>query len=386
VLIWPRSHTNFPIFAAAAQNWINGQDLYFVDAYKFHGLDHFRYSPLVATLLVPFGALPEQLGGLLWRGVNAAVCFGALTWWLHVAAPVTLSRTQRGLMLLLVVPLTIASLNNGQSNPLVIGLILAGLAAVTVERWNLAAGCVALASLFKVYPLAIGLLLVVLHPRRFAWRLAVALALGLALPFVLQRPEYVAEQYNTWFYLLWGDDRRTWAVEHGYQDMWMLFRICNVPISTSAYLVVQLAVAALIALSCLAGRIAGWPGRQLLAHVLVLGTCWMTLLGPATEASTYALLAPAVAWAVVESRHIDRPLAFRALPLLSLGLFIAAGVAGWLPWRAEIRAWGLHPLAALVLIVGQIGVLVGCAARTIAGRGRSVCGAHPTVCTAHPTE
>ena len=41
------------------------------------------------------------------------------------------------------------------------------IAAVYLERWNTAAMCVATATCFKVYPIAVGLLICVIAPRRF---------------------------------------------------------------------------------------------------------------------------------------------------------------------------------------------------------------------------
>ena len=46
-------------------------------------------------------------------------------------------------MFLLVLPMVIHNLNNGQANLHVIGLLLAGVAAAADERWSLAAAAVA---------------------------------------------------------------------------------------------------------------------------------------------------------------------------------------------------------------------------------------------------
>src|SRR5262249_19778977 len=135
-----------------------------------------------------------------------------------------------GALFLLVLPLAIGNLNNGQSNVLVIGLIVTALAAVTDGRWHLASACVAAACLFKVFPIAVGLLLALLYPRRFAGRLVVALVLGAALPFLLQRPEYVAEQYAGWLRHMGGDDRQTWPVLTTYRDLRLLFRVWLTPL------------------------------------------------------------------------------------------------------------------------------------------------------------
>src|SRR5688500_6517671 len=49
----PGKSSVYPIFARAARDWLAGADLY------AHAADPYRYSPLVAVLLVPFGLLPD---------------------------------------------------------------------------------------------------------------------------------------------------------------------------------------------------------------------------------------------------------------------------------------------------------------------------------------
>src|ERR1043166_8762574 len=64
-----RGNGVYLILANAARNWWGGANLYFVDQ-PAGDLDHFRYSPPVAAALVPFGMLPNQLAGILWRLLN----------------------------------------------------------------------------------------------------------------------------------------------------------------------------------------------------------------------------------------------------------------------------------------------------------------------------
>src|SRR5207237_312863 len=115
---------------------------------------------------------------------------GAFGWWCRsMLGPFTGSRAS--LLFLLMLPLAVGSLNNGQSNALVLGLLLTTVTGAATERWGLAASCTALATLFKLYPIALGLLMAATFPRRFAGRLVLALLVGLALPFALQQPHYV---------------------------------------------------------------------------------------------------------------------------------------------------------------------------------------------------
>jgi hypothetical protein len=343
-LFAPRANSVYPIFAGAARNWLAGVDLY------RSGGDPYRYSPLVAALLVPFSFLPDQVGGIFWRLLNAVGYLGALAWWTRAVLPKPVTTSQQALLFLLVVPLSVGSLNNGQSNPLILALLLAACALVTTERWSLAAGCVALACLFKVYPIAIGLLLATIYPVRFAGRLCLALILGLVLPFLLQSPDYVWTQYRAWIHHLQHDDRQMLPLELWYRDFRLLCEVWGQPLSPQAYLTVQLIGAGMIAVICVAGRRVGWPQRRLLITSFALGCCWMTLFGSATESATYMLLAPTLAWAVVES-WLDRQAWFvRAGLLASFGLFTVSQAAVWFPGAGkQIHALGVHPLAALLL-------------------------------------
>lgn len=351
--VWPRIHSVYPIFANAARTWLAGADLYGVSA-SGRQLDPYRYSPLVAVLLLPFSALPDRVGGVLWRLLNAAVFLGGMAWWSRAVVPLPLAQTQRAALFLLVVPFSIGSLNNGQSNPLLIGLLLIATAGVAGGRWTLASTCLGLACLFKVYPIALGLLLAVLYPRKLAGRLAGVLALGLTLPFLFQETHYVIRQYVSWLLSVWAEDRRNWPLAVSYRDLWLLFRVWHVPIGPAGYLALQVLAALGVAAGCLAGRFRGWPVRQLLTGALALGTGWMMVFGPVTESSTYILFAPALAWAVMEAWLAPRPRWIVGVLLVSLGLFTVSSLAGAFPGTSHFHALGLQPLAALLTVVCEV--------------------------------
>src|SRR5262249_55129701 len=159
------------------------------------------------------GLLPDGLGGVLWRLLSTALYLSALYWWGRaMMQPRSLvpfgkrgsqgaairDRTWLALLFLLTIPLSLDNLHNRQSKVLMIAVIMLGVLACGSGYWKCAAACMAIACLFKVYPIAVALLLAVVYPRRFAGRFAVALGIGLLLPFLLQRPGYVLEQYTSW--------------------------------------------------------------------------------------------------------------------------------------------------------------------------------------------
>jgi hypothetical protein len=271
--------------------------------------------------------------------------------------PRFLTASQRALLYVLIIPLSVGSLNNAQSNALVLGLLLAGVAAVARHRWNLASGCVALACLFKVYPVAVGLLLAAIYPRRFAGKFLITLTIGLTLPFLLRPFAYVWEQYAGWWHHLVTDDRQALPVELWYRDLRLLCRACHLPLSPMAYPIIQLLAAVGSAAICMAGRLAHWEERRLLTALFSLACCWMTLFGSATESCTYILLAPTLAWTTLDAWLRSAPWWIQSGLVMSFGLFTLAQLAVWFPGAGrQVHALGIHPLAALLLLVCCVGM------------------------------
>jgi hypothetical protein len=357
-LIWPHIHNCYPCYAAAGRHWLAGQELYQRLA------DTCRYSPFIHALLAPFALLPEQWGALLWRLLGAAVYLAGLSCWMRAALPAALTRPQQAALFLLAVPLSVISLNNGQANLLMTGMILLGLGAAGAGRWNWSAAALAVACLLKVYPLALALLLVLAFPRRLAVRLGAALAVGLLLPFLMHSPDYVWRQYLRWASNLYLDDRSRWAFLSGYRDLWLLVRMSHVPLSRHGYVVVQLAAAALLAGVSLAYRFRRRPERRCLSGLFGLAACWMTLCGPATESCTYIILAPTFAWCLVASWQGGHSVWVRRLTVGSYGLFLAEPLLQFLPFDARLAAMAIQPLGALILF----GTLLWVECRTLCGR------------------
>jgi hypothetical protein len=301
----PGKHNLYPTFALAARHWVAGEDLYRTVDDRSQP-DVYRYSPAVAPCFVPLTFLPDLVSSVLWRLINGLVFLGAIAWWLHRAGSPTV-KSQAGLVFLLMMPLAVGSFNNGQSNPLVVGLLLAAIAAATGRGWVIAAVCLTGAVLFKVYPISLALLLVLVLPSAFARVLGVALLLGAVLPFLLQHPTYVMEQYQAWFGYIRADDRSEFPIPIASRDLRLLFRVWLWPLSSNMYVAIQLIAAAAAAGLCLLARYEGWPQARLLNLALGLGGTWMTVFGVAAESSTYILLAPSLVMLLVEVWSKHRP-------------------------------------------------------------------------------
>jgi hypothetical protein len=371
--VQPRQRTLYPTWSGVGADWLAGRDSYFKQLAAPQ--EGYRYGPPVTASFVPLYLLPERIGNVLWRVFNAGVLLAGFAWWLRSAAPEPTTTRERAIQFLLLSPLALSSLNNGQVNPLLTGVLLAALAACAEERWNIAAGCLAGACVLKLYPVALALLLVAVHPRRLGLRLVAALGLIAALPFLLQRPEYVAREYRLWFEAIrHGDLSRRWGLEHlAYRDLWLLLRIWVMPVPDAVYLAIQLGTALGCAGLCLAARLRRWPERRVLEVVLVLGCCWMILCGPATESATFILIGPALAWRLLRARRDGASPAERLLAEFGYGLLVLCVLAGLSPNVARFHNLALQPLGVLLLNVSYLGVTVralaersaaGCAGRT----------------------
>ncbi|MEO6785435.1 MAG: glycosyltransferase family 87 protein [Chthoniobacteraceae bacterium] len=325
-LLKPGSGTVFPIFHTAGGRWLHGENLY-------SGGTDYLYSPLVAALFSPLALMPYWLANIVWRLGVVAAYLAAVRAWLRDGTA-RIPAQNHPLVFLILLPLSIGSINNAQANPLVVALVMAAIIATRSARWALTALCIGIVAYLKIYPLAAGLLLCVIFPRKFSWRLATALlALG-ALSFVLQKPAYVAEQYHNWVATRSVDERHH-DVMNRPRDLWTLLAACGIELNLRLYFFIQILGGGVIAALCFVGRLKKWGNDRLLTLIFTLVCCWMLLLGPATESSTYILLAPAVSLAAVEAFSRPFPQWMRAL--ITTVLTILIGGAAFIAFAGRRR-------------------------------------------------
>lgn len=287
-----RQNVYLKVFVPAAEAFAAAKDLYVEQ-------DTFRYPPLAAAAFVPFAACGPLLGGILWRFLMWALFLVALRAAFRAGFPFALTSRERALFVVGVLPLAAANLNMGQPNV----LVLAGLLWATVRLGRGGVGPAAAVvgtTIFKVYPLAHGLVLGVLRPRLWLW-LLVLLALAAALPFVLQDPDYVWRQYVALFEMLRAEDRTQPGAAFAYRDLRLLVAATGAELPGSVFQLLQLLGGGAIALVCHLLRRRGVAEERVLDHAFALTMCWFELLGPSTEKVTYLLFAPVLMWGALEA-------------------------------------------------------------------------------------
>jgi hypothetical protein len=340
----PKPPSVTPVYSAAALRWQAGEDLYVPYLFTDHW-DVFRYPPGFAACFVPLTYLPARVDELLWRSGAIAVFFSGLLFWARRGLKLNAGKT--GGFLLLVLPLALPSLNNGQANILLAGLLLHGTAAAIQLRGRLAGIFLALAAAIKIYPLAVGMLLSCVMPRRLLPWLVGALVAIAAAPFLIAPADYLVGQYQSFARSVGEDERRT--VNHPYppRDLYLLLKNYAVTPSDRNYTLIVLAVAAGMAGVVTVSAWRAGDHRAAVTLALDLGCIWMTVFGPATEPSTYSLVGPAVAATFLLGPRSS--LQF-ALTLAAYFLLVSPIVRDFFPNGRPYHNMGPQPLGGLLLL------------------------------------
>ena len=294
----PKRHSVFPLFVAGARHWWASQSLYAAYPDVIDVFEVFRYSPTCALAFTPLAALPDRIGAVVWNVLN----LGVLAWGLCLAArdvfPGRWSTCRLALLLSLTFLGAIRPAWNGQSNPLVVGLLLLAVSALARGRGWTAAALLAATVYLKVSPIALALLLVALRPRLLLGRFAVAMLAGAALPFLTRPSAYVLEQYQTWFVLLRGSAATRWPA---FRDAWTVWELTGQAVHVPTYRVLQAVVGLATLAWCLGLRRRTDDSRAVLTGALAMGSAYLMAFGPSVEHATYVVLAPTVSWALLRA-------------------------------------------------------------------------------------
>jgi glycosyl transferase family 87 len=334
----------FVHFREAGLHWVQGE-------YLYGNRRGFIYSPLAAALFAPLAYMPPAVGIVLWQLTNAAALLGGLAAVLRMF-PCHI-RKDAGIACLLISPWAFGNLDIGHSNPLLVGLMMLGVAAAGSQRWGWVAICVALATYLKIYPVVVGMLLCVIAPRPFGWRFLVALLLLAIAPFFFQHWAYVADQYRAWIATRSADNRFNYPMKYAPLDLWFLIHwIGHLPFSPFLYTLVQVGSGGAVALFCAWAKWKrDWPAERLLAGIFCLASIWMTLLGPATESYTYILLAPTLILALVHVFRNAGAMWLKVCVLAAFAIQLAAIVRNmFLSSFKPLWIFSVQPLSALLFI------------------------------------
>lgn len=333
---------NLKIFRWSFFHLLAGQDIYlhYPDLY----FDVFKYSPTWALLFAPFALPPPAVGFFLWD-LSAALVF-------YHAVQRLLPGPEARLALAITFFEFLAAMQHASStNSVVAALVILAFVGLEEERQGLAAVCIGVGALMKLYPLA-ALIFALFHRRkvRFGVLVTTALALLIALPLLLTSPTALLAQWRSWGGVLAGDTRERGASVMQLMHHWIGVDWPNWPVQLTGTVLLLLPVAL---------RRDRWRDphfrRLVLCSVLLYSLIFnhqaegpSTVVGFTGIAIWYAM-SPRTPW-----RAIVMALAFVLVSVLHSGL---------LPWplrRNVLAPLQLIPIACLLVwVVVQVELLAG---------------------------
>lgn len=327
------SHT----YEAAAHHWLEGQPLY-IEGYK-----GFLYPPQSALAYVPFLWPTEVVGSFLWRALGLALLATGLARLLRripVSVPGSASRFTIATWLL--IPVTISSLRNGQSNLHLAGILLHATVAwmdgkpVAVAAWMF--GGLLAKPLAFVWALLAG----ATH-RTLIFAFVVAWIVFTFLPFVHPQSGYASEQISAF---VEKSTQSSDPGDHVYANVEGILHKAGLPIPKPARRPLQL-VAAVLTLGLALWARTRVDARSFAFTVLALAALYLMLFNPRNESNSFVILGPvaatlgALAWTTAR----------RGEAWLLTGIAIAWGCDNYGRWLHGPTDRWFKPTVAIVFLV-----------------------------------
>jgi hypothetical protein len=268
-------------YRTAAVAWQGASELYLGQGTGF------IYLPQAAITFVPFACLPQRAGDIAWRLFTVGM-FSWGVWRLSDWVGRESGTRLFPLASLVSIPLAWSASRNGQSTLPMAATMMLAVVAIGEGAWNRATLWLMFGLMLKPLTLPLILVSVALYPA-MRHRIALALLMVFLIPFALQRPTYVLQQYVSAVEMFRvasrvGDDGY-WAQLFG------MLKIVHLNVPPVIQNVLRVLAAAVTFVAC-------WTCKRHLSETQIpLATCaiviiYTMLFNPRTENNTYAMMGP----------------------------------------------------------------------------------------------
>jgi glycosyl transferase family 87 len=290
-----RSHATFPIFRQSFVHLSTGRDLYarYPDEQGSRDDDRFKYTPSAAVFFAPFAMVPFVLALFLWTALNVLALFFAVD---------RLIPGRDGTVALLIVfPALIAAIQSTSSNAVIAALMVASFVALEGQRVFRASMAIAAGALMKLYPAAaVPFLLTQPKPGRAIAKLALVVAVLLAVPLLVTGPTELLAQYRSWASILFSDERDLTFARS------IMVTIRDWTGTTGPNWLFQ-AVATMILVTPLAVRRSAWSDPAYRKNFLASLLIYVVIFNHQAENSSYVIAAVGLAlWFLTSDRSWPR--------------------------------------------------------------------------------
>lgn len=197
IILGDQSFNNYVIFEKSFDHLLAGIDLY--KAYPNDHYDLFKYSPTFALFMAPFAAMPRNMGIIFWNLLNMLLPVWAFS-------KLALSQKQKTYILLILFIELLSSIQNAQSNGIMLGLIVGAFAYFENKKPVQAIIFICLGFYLKLFA-AVGALFFMFYPNKIKAVIAGIVSLGVLafLPLLVVSWDTLMLQYHSWFELVGND-------------------------------------------------------------------------------------------------------------------------------------------------------------------------------------
>lgn len=191
-------YNNYVIFKNSYYHLLEGKNLYVY--YLNEYWDLYKYSPTFSMCFAPFALLPDSVGLLMWNALNAFVLLYG------VRGLPCLSINKKNLLVILLLPELITSMQNSQSNALLAGLVILSFTHAENKNHLTASLFLVLSVFVKIY-CGVAVLIFLLFSDRL--KLMIYLVFFTLVLFFLPLPligfNELLFQYKNWWTMLLED-------------------------------------------------------------------------------------------------------------------------------------------------------------------------------------
>lgn len=326
LLFTENAFNNYDIFRYSFYHLMNGQSLYV--AYPEQHFDLFKYSPSFALLMGPFWILPRWIGVLIWNLINALLPVLALKYF-------TKSTKDRWFFALFILIEMLTSVQNAQSNGLMLGLMMLAFGMIEKHKSRSAALAITLGFSIKIFAIGVAFMQF-FQPRKkqiVAWGLLFGTLISIG-PALFVGFDGLWQHYAEWMKLLAHDT----AHELNYSIMAFFERSLDIRMNNVIWLGLGLILLFLPLIRSSHYAIGSWRIAYF-AMILV----WIVLFNHKTESPTFIIaMAGAALWFLQSPRTVLR------ISMLAI-VFVFTGLSSTDLFPSAIRENIIKPFAIKVL-------------------------------------
>ncbi len=201
-------YNNYTIFQNSYYHLKNGQDLYVL--YPEEAWDLYKYTPTFSVLFGIFAVFPDWVGLVLWNLANALLLLFAVYY-----IP-RLSNLEKGLVLVILLIELITSMQNGQSNALIAGLLVFSFGLLEKNKYLIATLLIVFSAFIKLFGI-VGFALLLFYPKK--WKLALYASIWTIVLFLTPLLFVDISQYYELLGSYWNMLSNDHSVSYGYSVM-----------------------------------------------------------------------------------------------------------------------------------------------------------------------